>query len=662
MILYASARRLMRTEGVSLKRFVACAGALLLTAVAAPAIASSFNEATIAIDARPSWVAGAPLIGLTTPTSRIDFAVVLTYRNAPALAAFNAAVSDPTSALYHHFLSEAEFRRRYSPSPQSVSSVSRWLSKTGITVDGATASAVAIRAHATAALVEKALGTTLAEVSEFGSPVRVSLTSVKIPSRFRSVIAGISGLDTERAHPGGQVPPTFYYNQEPNCSQYFQQRHAPSVAPTYKGKKLFADGCGYIPSQLRAGYGLDKISQTGRGVTIAIVDAYASKTVEQDLNSFSKKNHLPVLRPGQFTQSTLEPVVQEIPEVDPPVSNPLVGPRLIAPDGWSAEEALDTDAVHTTAPDADIYYEAGLSDQLEQLYLADLDVIEGARAQVISNSWTEIGEAIVPGAKVLFEEMASQANATGVTLLFCTGDHGDDISWVGHRTANYPATSPAVTAVGGTALYMGKSGEYLGEGAFGDDYYAAKGGTYEKTAEFAFAGGGGVSTVYPEPAYQVPVVPKSLATFGGVKPGRVIPDIALDGDCSTTQLVGQTGIDPDGVARYHESGNCGTSVATPLLAGILADAIQANGTLLGDINPTIYAAKARSTLRDIVPTSLPTALATIFYSDVHDPHSPLKADLEKVNTVGTLHILKGFDDSTGLGSPYAPTFIKLFNK
>src|SRR5436190_16817969 len=46
---------------------------------------------------------------------------------------------------------------------------------------------------------------------------------------------------------------------------------------------------GYSPGQIRHAYGFDQLSSTGYGQTIAIVDAYGSPTIQNDLNIFCAK-------------------------------------------------------------------------------------------------------------------------------------------------------------------------------------------------------------------------------------------------------------------------------------------------------------------------------------------------------------------------------------
>src|SRR5208282_1231253 len=121
---------------------------------------------------------------------------------------------------------------------------------------------------------------------------------------------------------------------------------------------------------------------------------------------------------------------------------------------------------------------------------------------------------------------------------------------------------------------------------------------------------------YTQPYYQAPVVPAALALrnqalFGPV-PLRVEPDISMDADAQTGMLIGLTQTFPDGV-YYDQFKEGGTSLASPLLAGVVADADQAAGVSLGFLNPTLYKAYSEypTTFNDIVPPASPLSAAVI---------------------------------------------------
>ena len=123
-------------------------------------------------------------------------------------------------------------------------------------------------------------------------------------------------------------------------------------------------------------------------------------------------------------------------------------------------------------------------------------------------------------------------------------------------------------------------------------------------------GGGGTSYNYTQPFYQAGVVPSALALrnealFGPV-PLRVVPDISMDADAQSGMLIGLTQTFPKGV-YYDQFKEGGTSLASPLLAGVIADADQAAGAPLGFLNPALYKASTGTpaAFNDIKPPAKP---------------------------------------------------------
>ena len=110
-------------------------------------------------------------------------------------------------------------------------------------------------------------------------------------------------------------------------------------------------------------------------------------------------------------------------------------------------------------------------------------------------------------------------------------------------TVNFPASSPWVTAVGGTSLYATTSGVYQHETVWNDGVGSAT--------------GGGVSSYQGEPAYQRSLPAKTQKLLGG---HRAIPDVAFNADPNTGVPVylGFLGGDNNG---YYIFG--GTSASAP---------------------------------------------------------------------------------------------------
>lgn len=110
----------------------------------------------------------------------------------------------------------------------------------------------------------------------------------------------------------------------------------------------------------------------------------------------------------------------------------------------------------------------------------------------------------------------------------------------------------------------------------------------EAPGEYDYGGGGGTTNQYAEPWYQGPVVPAEIAARAGTgELNRVVPDISMEGDPSTGMLVGETQEFADGT-YYDQYRIGGTSLSSPLFAGLMADADQAAGGSLGFVNPLLY--------------------------------------------------------------------------
>ena len=101
------------------------------------------------------------------------------------------------------------------------------------------------------------------------------------------------------------------------CSAYYAQKVA-SDKPTAYGKHQPYTVCGYGPQQFQSAYGesaLLKAGINGRGVTVAITDAYAAPTICQDAQKYNKVHHQPLFKPGQFSQIVPAPTASTRAEV-----------------------------------------------------------------------------------------------------------------------------------------------------------------------------------------------------------------------------------------------------------------------------------------------------------------------------------------------------------
>jgi len=350
--------------------------------------------------------------------------------------------------------------------------------------------------------------------------------------------------------------------------------------------------------------------------------------------------------------------------------------------GWYPEQALDVESSHAMAPGADILF-VGAQDCFDSSLLAALQTAVTSGASVVSDSWGDgLGDLLTDAAtKTAFDNTFMLAGSTGVSVLFSSGDAGDNFADSGLTAPDYPASSPFITAVGGTTLEVNSRNARQAEYGWSTAKQTLCTGTKPfcsttspaGSLNWQAGGGGGTSYYYTQPYYQAPVVPSALALrnqalFGPV-PLRVIPDMSMDADAQSGMLIGLTQTFPNGV-YYDQFKEGGTSLASPLLAGVVADAVQAAGTPFGFLNPVIYKASTRSSaaFNDILSPANPDSAAVIRvdYLNSVDASGGLAVSLRAIDYAGpetycdgtgncatrnvTLTTAPGFDSLTGLGS------------
>src|SRR6185437_10144732 len=217
----------------------------------------------------------------------------------------------------------------------------------------------------------------------------------------------------------------------------------------------------------------------------------------------------------------------------------------------SNAETGDVELVHAMAPAAKIVYVGAKCDDGEGT-AADLDalitIVDRRLATIVSDSWatTSSDATTSPGLVRAYEQVFEQGAAEGIGFYFAAGDGGEFSggSAGGRATLIYPQSDPWVTSIGGTALAVGRAGNYEWQAAWGDRVarLPADGTSWaDLPGTFAAGSGGGTSTLFGQPAYQRGVVPAALSHAGGSVPAmRVVPDIAADADLATGVLNGET--------------------------------------------------------------------------------------------------------------------------
>jgi subtilase family serine protease len=258
---------------------------------------------------------------------------------------------------------------------------------------------------------------------------------------------------------------------------------------------------GYSPADLRDAY---KITANGAKTTIvAAVTAYGYTNAEADLGVYRAKFGLPACT---TTNGCFKKLNQSGAQGPYPAQNL----------GWAQDAAADLDMASAMCPKCRIWLIEADSSSVADL-AASVDTAAALGAHAISNSYGSADS----GATKAHE---SHYNHPGIAITASAGDSGGK--------TEFPASSPHVTAVGGTHLVRDTN---------------ARGWT-----ETALAGGG--CTKYQKPAWQTDT--------GCAK--RTDVDVAAVADPAT------------GVAVYGPVSGTGsgwlvfggTSVAAPIIAGI----------------------------------------------------------------------------------------------
>jgi subtilase family serine protease len=662
--------------------FVATAAAVLALATPAQAAASSSRPARVRVPNIQPALTGARELGAAPAAQTVGVRLYLAGRNPAGLAAAVKAVSTPGSASYGHYLTPAQVRDRYAADAATVSAVRSFLTGYGLKVTAVPGNRTYVDAQGTVAQVQKAFAAPLRQYAKNGATIRATTAAVTVPSALAGKVTAVSGLSSRsaritpshvdgprvssRAHTGrtaagtartgrGAPPPDAFVNAPP-CSTYWAQKVATTLPTAFGTHQPYAP-CGYTPSQLKGAYGLGSSVAHGfggRGQTVAITDAYAAPTILADADTYAVKHGGQPFRKGQFTQ--VLPSFFRYGYDDTGDNNDVCGEQ-----GWYGEETLDVEAVHAVAPAAKVTYVASSSCTDDDFLTALNTVVDRRLANIVTNSWgTDLEQETVDYTDA-YQQVFYFGALEGIGFYFSSGDNGDAASENnGVPTAGSPANSTLVTAVGGTSLAVGKKNQRLWETGWstGKSTLTSTGWDPAPPGNYLYGAGGGTSEIFDQPWYQKGVVPASLATRASGGRGRVVPDVAAVGDPSTGFLVGETQTFPDGTVKYSEYRIGGTSLASPVFAGIMAIADQISGRPHGFANPALYALHGTKAFYDPTPRT-GTGVVRVDYVNGVDAGKGTTTSLRSIDTtVGTtLRVRRGYDDITGVGTPNGGWFL-----
>jgi hypothetical protein len=405
---------------------------------------------------------------------------------------------------------------------------------------------------------------------------------------------------------------------------------------------------GLTPEALHTAYQLPSSTEASATQTIALVDAYNDLTAESDLATYAEEFGLPkctaankcfkkVNQDGEttnppFPQSETSLTEQEaLCEEGHEASCYLVEEA----EGWSIEISLDIETAHAICQNCHIALVEADSPSYANLETAENAAV-ALGANEISNSWA--GPECVDGGCV---KDSPAFEHPGIVITAAAGDDGY-LNWLEEpqrRSANFPASSPRVIAVGGTRLNLTAEHNWASETVWND------GGESDRVKDGHGASGGGCSVEFAAQPWQ-----QSVADWSSIGCGdkRAIADVSADADPYTGVAV----YDSQGLGPGEEWGAVGgTSLASPLIAATFALAGGAKGVEYPARTLYENAAKSPASLHDVTVGSSGECLLPFD----EKTRAPACTPAEEANASCASELIcqagTGYDGPTGLGTP-----------
>lgn len=476
--------------------------------------------------------------GAADPSMPVLVSVAIPLRNLPLLTSLVKESSNPRSPDFRHFITYAQASQTFLPTQAQYRSVVDWLTSRGFAIQSSSLNSMIV-ARGTAGMVDRYLGQNVQLFTNGTYSYYEATGQSDVPGAY-SFVSNSTGL----------LMRPDYTLMKGAASGY-----VPSSNVT------FTQG-GQATTLLRGVYnstGLLAKGDNGTGYTIGTLDFFGYSLVGQDLALYDSTYGIPA--PPSFTITPIGPY------------NPNLGTTT----GWDGEIDLDVQVSHAMAPGANVVLYAANGDL--PLSAAIAAVVQNDKVNVLSQSfglpeweYYEAGPTAYLFNSVFADDYYMLGSAMGITFLASSGDGGGSGFSAGPLgAAQYPSTSPYVTALGGTSTYIST----LANGSTSVQQTAWSNTGYAPYFANEGGGGGGVSILEPAPWWQ-----SSLQVPPSFPDGRMVPDLSLDASGA-----------PGTFVIYHGSPIPigGTSEASPLFAGLLTLVMGANSGSLGLVSPTLYA-------------------------------------------------------------------------
>jgi subtilase family serine protease len=475
--------------------------------------------------------------GRLPATNELRLAIGVPLRDPAGLEKFLAAVNDPASPNYHHFLTPEEFTARFGATAADYAAVKNFARTNGFTITGEHGNRLLLEVTGRAVDVERAFHFSLwqfphpAGARKFFAPDAEPTVAADLP------VADIQGLSD-------------YARPRPRSHRMY----AHPVTMPQSGSAPNGSGA-YFGADFRNAYATGS-SLTGAGQSVGLVqfDGFYSNDIAAYASAAG----------GGRTNIVIQTIL----------TDSYNGVPTTGSDSGNGEVSLDIEMAMAMAPGLAkiVVFEADPITGNQNTILAAM--VTNTAIKQFSCSWGWSGG---PSATTenYFQEMIAQGqsffSASGDSDAFTTG--ASSVNGVDNTSLyNAPSSSPYITQVGGTTLTTGASAAYASETVWNWGLYN---GSYVGSS-------GGISSYYSIPSWQTNL---DMTASHGSTSFRNIPDVALTADnVYVNEGNGSTAV-------YG-----GTSCASPLWAGFMALVNQQLAINTGSatnsagfINPAIYA-------------------------------------------------------------------------
>ena len=529
-----------------------------------------------------------------------------------ALDQLLADQQNPASPRFRQWLTPQQYAAQFGLSGNDIAKITAWLASQGFTVTSVANGGSFITFDGTVAQAQIAFATSIHSLSVNGEFHFANITEPSVPSAFAAVVGAVTGLHDFRAKPHLRSSIV-----KPNFTSSISGNHflAPGdIYTIYDMNALLASsaiGSAGTGSYTGAGIGTGtNCHSVPSGTTCGDIAVMGQvDIISSDITSFRSAAGL--------STSNLPITVHE--GADPGAASSCIPETTNCPTGVPNQDDLDESSI-------DLEWAGAMAPGASILFVNGKDIFNNSITQAIDQKLAPIltisyGQCEAGwGSSFLntYNSLFKQANAQGQTILAAAGDDGATDCDGGSESEAYeglavdfPASSPYVTAMGGTMFsgdaeatgsgttwnstqyWKGTSGSdvvssalsYIPEAAWSDLSYGAFGG-----------GGGGVSAFFAKPAWQVETGTSGMTTSVPPDGARDVPDISLDAsDAHDPYLFCVNGSCGNGfriasgtdINDLNPAG--GTSFDSQIFGGMLALVVQKTGSWLGNINPTLYA-------------------------------------------------------------------------